>query len=511
MGAPGFFFWALHDRIDAMSLSITLARQRSTVAALHLTALLLLGLRLYVRTLPPTPGALPGPADAESVWWGLWPVTYAPGWAVAMGALAVIAPMLVFWWSERWPQLRSQGARQGSSWRYLLPASLALVAAFFAFPIVHTRWGDAYILTHAIAWPDPALRLTHSWQAPLDVWLHGLVWRWGNETWGWADAMPVYRLLSPLAGMVYLAGVLMLSQSTSLAPAWLSFGLLTTLGLMQLFFGYVENYSFAAAGVLLYLWLGWEVLQRRQPLWAAATVLALTHATHPSTVILAPSLLCLGWHWARTPAQRNQSQPRIVLLTILAIGLPMLAVAGGVLWMMAAGGHGIQALLTHDRPGGGDGRWFVPLWEATTRWEHYTLFSWPHLRDLLNQQLLVAPVIWPGIVIAYWSIVMGRGASKATDANARPTTTGGAQPFLAIAALAYLLFIAIWNPDYGGQRDWDLFSLAALPATVWLAWLLPRVLPTPRYLVGGAAPLILLQGLHMAAWVYQNTLPWTWP
>jgi hypothetical protein len=126
-----------------MSLSTPLARQRSTVAALHLAALLLLGLRLYVRTLPPTPGALPGPADAESAWWGLWPVTYAPGWAVAVGALAVIAPMLVFWWRERWLQLRSQGARQRSSWRYLLPASLALVAAFFAFPIAHTRWGDA--------------------------------------------------------------------------------------------------------------------------------------------------------------------------------------------------------------------------------------------------------------------------------------------------------------------------------------------------------------------------------
>ena len=26
----------------------------------------------------------------------------------------------------------------------------------------------------------------------------------------------------------------------------------------------------------------------------------------------------------------------------------------------------------------------------------------------------------------------------------------------------------LWNPDYGGQRDWDLFSLA-IPATLLLA------------------------------------------
>ena len=30
-------------------------------------------------------------------------------------------------------------------------------------------------------------------------------------------------------------------------------------------------------------------------------------------------------------------------------------------------------------------------------------------------------------------------------------------------------------------------------------------------LLAGFAPLIVLQALHTAAWVYQNTLPWAWP
>src|SRR5690606_20770900 len=29
-------------------------------------------------------------------------------------------------------------------------------------------------------------------------------------------------------------------------------------------------------------------------------------------------------------------------------------------------------------------------------------------------------------------------------------------PFWMIAALGHLLLIVVWNPDYGGQRDWDL-------------------------------------------------------
>jgi hypothetical protein len=415
-----------------------------------------------------------------------------------------------WWWILRRPSTDSSANSSPNPLsRILYPGfCLLLLLAFFRFPIVHTRWGDAYLLSKAIAWPDPALRLTHSWQAPLDLWLHSQVWLHGTALFGWGeDATPVYRLLSPLAGALYLVVVWALSRRAEWAPAALTIGLLTTLGLMQLFFGYIENYSFAAAAILAYLWLGLEVLAGRRPLWLAATVLALTHALHPSTLILAPSLLYLGWQEVQLLRQRNKSLWPVVL----SIGAPMLVVGGATLLLMETGGHGLTALLTTDRPGGGDARFFVPLWATSTRWEHYTMFSWLHLRDLLNQQLLVAPVVWPSLVWLFWihrwrKWESGREAEQSVHSSANFQSR-----FLALAALAYLLFICVWNPDYGGQRDWDLFSLAALPATLWLALLLPRALPDRRALLAGATPLILLQGLHTLAWIYQNQLPWEWP
>jgi hypothetical protein len=116
--------------------------------------------------------------------------------------------------------------------------------------------------------------------------------------------------------------------------------------------------------------------------------------------------------------------------------------------------------------------------------------------------------------------------------------------FLALATLTHLLLTWLWNPDYGGQRDWDLFSLAAIPATVLFAQRLaqrwaenghtpaPTTVPTtatpedsPMHSLGqasaermemgiamaGIIPLLVLQYLHTAAWIYQNTLPWDWP
>ena len=491
----------------------SLRHQCLITAGLHGIALILLGLHLYVRTLPPTPTPIPAPDSAEAAWWGFWPVTYAPTWAVTVGTVLVLASILWFWLREgkNWQSEHTTqtigtthyALRTGNQ-VVLIFLSIILTIAFFAFPITHTRWGDAYLLSKAIAWPDPALRLTYSWQAPLDVWLHSQVWLVGQARFGWIDAIPVYRLLSPLAGSLYLVVVLALTRNAQGSTRRLTFGLLVSLGLMQLFFGYIENYSFAAVGVLTYLWLGGEVLTGKKPLWLAATVLAVTHAIHPSTLVLTPSLLYCAWQTLKTSAkpeianQRNQS----TALIVLQVALPMLGVGLATLWLMASGGHGLQALLGSDRPGGSDARWFVPLWRVGSRWEHYTLFSWLHLRDWLNLHMLVAPVVLPSLVWL-WAVGYRRFL--------RPNHPNPHIRFLSIAAIAYLIFTWVWNPDYGGQRDWDLFSLTANPATLWLIALLPINLPDRRSQWAGVMPLIVLQSLHTAAWIYQNTLPWTWP
>jgi hypothetical protein len=515
--SPNRFRLKLLNSLTTRTFPTLIDRSQLLAAALHGVALALLGLHLYVRTLPPTPDPIPAPDSAEAAWWGLWPVTYLPTWAVAVGAAAVLGAIVLYWLRAFPKGLARLRFGHPPLWPTLWLISAALTLAFFLFPIAHTRWGDAFILAKGIAFPDPALRLTRSWQAPLDVALHAELWRWLHEPFGWKDATPVYRLLSPLAGALYLLVTLALCRLPLLRPAWLPYALLTTLGLMQLFFGYIENYSFAAVGVLAYLWLGLAVIEGRRPLWLAATVLAFTHATHPSTLVLAPSLLYLGALQGRAAlAGGNQRLASVVV----QIALPMLLVGGATFLFMEASGHGLAALLGDDRPGGGDGRWFVPLFETTTRWEHYTLFSWPHLRDLLNNQLLVAPVVPPSLAvvgIAWMAKKFRRNAAKDRSAQPRcashePTALffSPSLRFLLIAAAFQLLFIAVWNPDYGGQRDWDLFSLAWLSPTLLLALLLPRTLHG-RSLIGGVAPLLLLQAWHTLAWIYQNTLPWQWP
>ncbi len=484
-------------------------RYRCLVWAIRLLALGLIALGLVAPHLP------------EAVAWGVWPATYLPvGWR---WALALIAAGLALG-GDRLPLGRLGRIRLGAP---ALTWGLALLAAvpFYLFRLQHLRWGDAFILVNAIS--HPTVRMTYVWQAPLDVFLHAKAWALGNRLFGWPDPLPVYWILSIAAGVLFV-GVLLAPAGVARrlgrtrAERVLVVGLVATLGTMQLFFGYVENYSLMTVGVLIYIWLALRALAGEIGLIWPATALALTHALHPSTIILAPSLLWLAWergragHVAAAPADENVpvgqaaglSLPRRrqsgglpharIVRMVLALALPYLLVLAGVLALMTAGGHGVAALLGADFPGGGDRRWFVPLFQTSTRWEHYTMFSLGHLADVVNEQLLVAPAILPGlalIALFAWRRLPWR------DATFR---------LLLVISGLYLLLTLVWNPDYGGQRDWDLFAPASVPAALLLAYTLPRVVSGLSALRAAGWALIAAQAYHLITWVYQNTRPWEW-
>jgi hypothetical protein len=135
------------------------------------------------------------------------------------------------------------------------------------------------------------------------------------------------------------------------------------------------------------------------------------------------------------------------------------------------------------------------------------MFSVSHLADMVNEQLLAAPIILPALLFV--DLLAGRRMRLAYSTRAIELTPATLPEGSWDAAL-YLLLIWTWNADYGGQRDWDLFAPAAIPAAVWLAYLLPRALPERRALAGAAWALVAAQALHTATWIYQNTRPWSW-
>ena len=260
---------------------------------------------------------------------------------------------------------------------------------------------------------------------------------------GFSVAAPTVGALSILAGVV--AAAIQWGIASELTPRTgsraVAFAVLATLGMAQLYFGYIESYPLASVAILAYLWLG---LRRARgadhPLWLA-TALAIAMTLHLVAGFLLPSYVYLALREKRPLLHR------------------------GMLALLPLAGAAAILLLLGFKPS----QWLVPLnivaravrpgHDIAVFTKPYTPLSLGHAWELLNEVLLVLPV--PGLLLL--AAAVGRRAGR--DATARPgpdvTTV-----FLAAAALPGLITaIALVLPVPPAQ-DWDLTSIMILPLAV---------------------------------------------
>ena len=444
----------------------------------------------------------------EEVAWSVWPYTALPLWLGWLGALAVAAlafpwvnDALGRWLHRLWIALPGKEHKR----RWFAAIALAMALPFWFFRIRHLRWGDAEFIVKALSYtgPDRPIWTIYNWQAPLTIFIHAQLWLLLNPFPG-VGVDTLYAITSVLSGVGFVYVLFLLADvlGRDRLEKAIIVGLVLTTGSVQLFFGYVENYTLISLGLILTLYLGVRCLQAEKSpagiAWPSLT-LALTNAFHPSTLVLWPAMAYLGW-------QRTGREPfdRAKALEWAKLTLPPVLVFAGLVALMTAGGHGPGALLTNDRPGGADSIPFVPLFRVTTEWQHYTMFSLAHLLDWLNEHFLISPFGLPLLLLAFLSPVWVR-----KRIGRDPPAT-----FLTVASLVYLLLTFVWNPDYGGRKDWDLFAPSAFVYTPLAAYLLIR-----RWGDGRGSPedrlslartsrlLIAASALHTLAWIYYNTLP----
>jgi hypothetical protein len=293
--------------------------------------LILLSLHLVAYTLP------------ESVAWGVWPFTFLPLWLGWAGALAVgllIIPVVnnsvatgITWLGER--TLRIVAPIVPSiQFRFALMALLS-GAVFWLARLRHLRWGDSYLLSIALSYPDLELRVIYNWQAPLTVFLHQRLWQFvADPLLGW-PVEAVYATTSIICGLLFVYVLLNFAMRLGRhrLESVVIAGMVLTTGSMQLFFGYVENYVIISLLLLITLFFVWRSTQGEMSLVWPVTGLAIANAFHPSTVFLWPGMLLLGYlSWRRRQISG--------LKAMFSVVVPPLLVGGGVLLLMELGGHG---------------------------------------------------------------------------------------------------------------------------------------------------------------------------
>jgi hypothetical protein len=211
-----------------------------------------------------------------------------------------------------------------------------------------------------------------------------------------------------------------------------------------LFFGYVENYSWMFVWMLACLLAGLEESfpPRRFPVKTLLLFLVAV-AFHLAMVFLLPALLFLLWIWLRpNRGVTLESQHREFVARRAWIIMAVFAVLGLAGYLYVKGWKGWISVM--------------PLTAALSR-DGYAFLTLSHFLDLLN---LAALVLLPATII----LIASRLGKD------RPACEYIQTAFLALTAGCGAAFVAVFNPNLGMARDWDLLAACLLPVLVLAGW-----------------------------------------
>jgi len=311
---------------------------------------------------------------------------------------------------------------------------------------------------------------------PLDFYLHAQLSNFLK-----LDPSTTYAILSCLGGVLFIFFILLLSDlmGEEGQKKLLVFSILATLGANQLFFGYVESYT------LMYVTLGGLVLfslyylkGRCGFLWPALLFL-LSASLHLSAIFLLPSVLYLGV--AKKSQEAEAKSKTFSWVNIINMALILLCLSGGFL------------VLRNLTPQESDLGSFL-IFPLGANEDPYSLFSFSHLLDFLNHQLLISPLGIP-IWIILGLFFLNKIKFKESEAI-----------FLLIVSVCALIFGLVVDPKLGYPRDWDLFAFTGLGYTILGIYFLLNVLKESevkklRYVTSALVWTALISTLP---WIYVN-------
>ncbi len=403
-------------------------------------------------------------------------------WKAGREALATAPPSLA--------PLESLAPRTAHDfWLYPLLAA-AGAAVFAAAHASHVLLGDGVVLVTTL----PLEKTFHPFE-PLALFLEQIAYeaaapflnRPGRETYevAWIAAGG----LSVLAGLVFAPVAWGIARhlarrlpcnagaGANRTATALVFLVLLAQGYLQIFFGYVEVYALVAVAIAIYLLTALRFLDDRRPLWPAAVSLAIAVALHLSAVVLAPSFALLAFLAATDPARR----PRLARDAVLSIAA--LAALPFALGLLGRGYHLGGTLISLIR--GVLTRQPEPI-------PGY-FWSWRHLRDLVNEQILIGPLTLAAFVPIAIAALRRRAAAPRELAF-----------FVLFGSGFAVVCLVAGDSNLGYARNWDLQAPAGFAlAAATIALLLTRF-TSVAVARAGLVLLAATSAFHTVPWIAVN-------
>jgi tetratricopeptide (TPR) repeat protein len=310
---------------------------------------------------------------------------------------------------------------------------------------------------------------------PLDFYFHLLVYRWLG-----LDSYSAYAVTSCIAGgaFVFLLFLLCDLWDEEGKEKLLVFSVLATMGSIQLFFGYVESYSLMYVLLMAYVLSGLRFLRGDGDFLWPCLFLLLAGGFHLAAFFALPSLFFLAFAKVR-------KNPRD---SARGFGFARGMYLSGVIFLAVVGFYFLKMFVLKQPPGS------VLIYPFGGGENVYSFFSWDHLSDFLNEQLLISPV---GGLLLVGFLIFLRQSVDLKDNMVK---------FLFWLTLCFIAFALFVDPKLGYARDWDLFAFTGLGLTLLSAYLLLGLIrmENKRGLGRIALALVITGSISTLPWLLVN-------
>ena len=313
------------------------------------------------------------------------------------------------------------------------------------------------------------------WTEPIETLIYINLYKFLNSLLS-LDANTLYELVSCLYGAIFVFLIFLLVDFLG-RDKWeklFLFCFFVFMGSIQLFCGYAEHYSFSYILIFAFLLFSIRYLEAQNGPLLPLLFFVLAVSSHVSASYFLPSafLLCFLGYSIRGKLSFLEKKETWAILFLLIISVIILLYMKEHSWTV--------------------GKQYVPLAKGDYYAPGYSLLSFPHILDVLNQQLLVSPV---GLVVltSIWACLKAFHLKDKTSA------------FLFSTFVLGMGFNSIMYPGLGMSRDWDMFSSTAIGYTVLAGYLFLRYAKKRVDFKYIGSVLIITADFCTLPWVLLNT------
>lgn len=350
--------------------------------------------------------------------------------------------------------------------------SILLTFILFMFRSQAHVYGDGYSILEFCS-VDTALEIKDQYFLQLlAVYWHQFIFKVLSPI-SFFEKENIFALTNIVGGVIGFWGVYKISGLLSRNTKERIFFLIISLSSASiiLFFGYIENYTWAMSFMLWSIYYSIRYLYKTCSIFPLLICSLIAFAFHMITLPILVTVFFVILYRINSFKKFFNNLRRLHFVIFIVIGSLFILLLSQFKQMTV----------------------FVPLWGITDN--NYSLFALSHLLDIVNLFLLLAP-----LGLLFFLIFL-------KDKNKEDFKNDSSEKVLFIISLFTFLSACFIDPQLGMIRDWDLFSFYGIPLTLWGGYRFSRIFSDKQFPVWIIITSSIIVLVHIVPNLYEKNHP----